>query len=205
MPSLLACQGETSSIVFTTCKTFLTASFIDLTQRTLEWLTCSDFGAAFFSGASYTVTATPIFVKYQPSDLSLLQKAAPTWGLFPGATTTAPTTQASSGSSSGLPSQTSPSSSGSPSETSSSGGSSGLSQDAKIAIGVAAPVAVIAFLLGVFLAMRWRKQSKSTPAPGGLEHLKPELDGQGTLVSAPERQELEATAPRAELAAETVP
>jgi hypothetical protein len=193
----LACEGETSNVVVTTCNSHSLTSTANPTLGTVEFATCPVTGTTLLQRA-LDLGANPVFVKYRPSDLPLLQRAVPTWGSFPGVTIP-PTAQPSSSASGG---------GGSPSgASSSSGGPSGLSQDAKIAIGVAVPVAVIAFLLGGVLAMRWRKaqRSKEAPAPSGPEHLKPELDGQGKSTPAPKHGGLERAESRTELATERRP
>jgi hypothetical protein len=211
------CYGATDDVVLTTCvlgsgdslSRNSRTSTVNPTLGTIWFDTCPVTGTTILSAAHDSVVslaASPIFVKYRPSDIPLLQKAVPTWGSFPGATPVPPTAQPSSSASGGGSGGDGGNSSGaSPSPPPSA--PSGLSQDAKIAIGVAVPVAVIAFLLSGFLAMRWRKtrmtRSKPAPAPSGPEHLKPELEGQGKPISAPEYRELETAAPRTELASET--
>lgn len=196
------CEGATISVTLTTCD--LTTgesrtSTVNPSLGTIWFSTCSVTGTTVLSapdGLDYSVAASPIFVKYRPSDIPLLQQAVPTWGSFPGMTPAPPTPQpsASGNSSGGYPPPPPPP-------------PSGLSRGAKIAIGVAVPVGVVALLLSGFLALRWRKtriaRSKPAPAPSGPEHLKPEMGGQGDPFGAPEHREVEMASPRTEAELET--
>lgn len=196
------CDGTTISVTLTTCDSSTGESrtyTVNPSLGTIWFTTCSVTGTTVLSAPNdleISVTASPVFVKYRPSDIPLLQQAVPTWGSFPGMTSSSPTPEpsASGNSSGGYPTPPPPP-------------PSGLSQGAKIAIGVAVPVGVIALLLIGFLALRWRKtriaRSKPAPAPSGPEHLKPGMGGQGDQFGAPEYREVEMASPGTEAELET--
>ncbi len=137
-----------SHILVTTCSSESFATTFDPSLGAISFPTCVSSGTTSIIG-TIQVAAEAIFVKYQPSDLPVLHEASPGLGAWPGILV--PT-------------------------SSPAGASGGLSQDAKIAIGVTIPVVFLAFALGVFVALRWRNRVLSTRARSDPVMM-PELQG----------------------------
>jgi len=123
--------------------------------------TCVQF-TTYTPTTSFDVRAAAVIVKYQSTDLPVLQKANPTWGI--------PQTSNSTVSNS-----TSISTTGSsPTTRTLSPAPHGLSQPAKIAIGVTIPMVFIALVFAAVVFSRRLKNNKAT-AEGGTEWRKAEL------------------------------
>jgi hypothetical protein len=191
-PQTIACSSLAEDIVVTSCSN---NSYTRTTTRnpslgSVTFWTCESDKTVSTSASVLPAYADPIYVKYRPSDLSELQKVNPTWGEW--ANVKATGTGATSFSSAHTGTSTA-SSSGARTGSTAPVSSSGLSQGAKIAIGITIPIVFIAFVLGGYAAMRWhRKRKRPGPAPEpslGVE--KPELDGWGVPGSAEERKEFD--------------
>lgn len=153
-PSASRCSSSASNFTITSCfdDRFTLAHTANPSLGNVMFVTCYD-AVSYAILSTIPVYALPVYVKYQASDLPVLQTAP-----GPGSDETAPP------------------------DSTTSLRQGDLSQDAKIAIGVTVPFIPLSFLLGVLVAMRWRRKFQHRPQ--GLEDIaKPELHGHSATVS----------------------
>ena len=186
-PETIDCSSLAEDVVVTSCSdnSYTRTTTQNPSLGPVAFWTCESDKTVSTSASVLPAYADPIYVKYRLSDLPVLQKLSSTWGEWANVKATGTGAMSSSGATSSSVAHT-----GSAAPV-----SSGLSQDAKIAIGVTIPVVFIAFVLGAYAAMRrHQKGRRPLPAPEpslGVE--KPELDGRGVLGSTGERKELSGT------------
>jgi len=127
----LACEAWKSNFELTSCEG---EGFRTTTYPTLgSFRTCTATTTTPITD-EVQVGADVIYVKYRPTDLSVLQKVSPSWGITAAAETRSATTGSNR-----VPA---------PSSTSSSS-HSGVSRKAKIAISAAIPAVLITILLAI--------------------------------------------------------
>lgn len=181
-PGIIGCSSLAENIVVTSCSdnSYTRTTTQNPSLGPVTFWTCESDKTISTSASVLPAYADPIYVKYRPSDLPVLQKVSPTWGEWANAKATVTGATSSSGAQTGSASSIS---------------SGGLSQDAKIAIGVTIPVVVISLVLGAFVVMRWHRKGphSSLAREPGLGVEKPELDGQRVPGSTGERKELSGT------------